>query len=181
MRSQRKLIEYPASIYWNSNEKLSKIEWTSIEHPTNVYRASNEHLSRIDVERIRFLIKHALCGYSELCFLCRRGSNFQKNHRTRATEGEKGSKNYVGHVKISPKWCRIHEDVHKIMSNTSLTSTRDATCNNNTHICYVFSLIDGFKLPICRRRSFRMIFPFFRSNNKHAHACGDPLACHCAS
>ena len=138
MRSQRKLIEYPTSIYWNSNEKLSKIEWTSIEHPTNVYRASNEHLSRIDVERIRFLIKHALCGYSELCFLCRRGSIFQKNHRTRATECEKGSKNYVGHVKISPKWCRIHEDVHKIMSNTSLTSSRDATCNNNTHICYVF-------------------------------------------
>ena len=34
-----------------------------------------------DVEKVRFLIKNALCRHLELCFLCRRGAQIQKNNK----------------------------------------------------------------------------------------------------
>ena len=39
---------------------------------------------------------------------------------------------------MSPTYCRIHEDFIKMMSDTRFESSKEATCNNNTHICDVF-------------------------------------------
>ena len=50
------------------------------------------YLSRFDVERMRFFIKNALCGHSELCFLCGRGAHFQKHHEKKWSESEKWSR-----------------------------------------------------------------------------------------
>ena len=46
-------------------------------------RAENHYqngldLGRFEVQKVMLLIKNALCLYSELCFLCRRGVNFRK-------------------------------------------------------------------------------------------------------
>ena len=48
-------------------------------------------LGYFDVEKVRFFIKNALCLYLELCFLCRWGAQFQKNHEKRWAESEKWS------------------------------------------------------------------------------------------
>ena len=105
---------------------------TENHHPNKLY------LSRFDDEKVRFLIKDALWLYLELCFLCSRGVHFQKNHETKLPESEKWSQNYVGYIKIPPKRSRIHEDGIKIMSDTSLKLSKEATCSNNVHICDVF-------------------------------------------
>ena len=47
-------------------------------------RAESHHqngldLGRFEVQNVICLIKNAWWLYSELCFLCRRGANFQKN------------------------------------------------------------------------------------------------------
>ena len=42
-----------------------------------------------EVQKVICLIKNALCSYSELCFLCRRGAHFQKNRETKVPESEK--------------------------------------------------------------------------------------------
>ena len=34
----------------------------------------------VEVQKVIFLIKNALCLYSELCFLCGRGAHFQKKY-----------------------------------------------------------------------------------------------------
>ena len=47
----------------------------------------------------------------------------------------------IGYVKMSPIYCRIHEDVVKMMSDIWSRSSKEATCSNNTHIC------DGFCGP----------------------------------
>ena len=54
------------------------------------------------------------------------------------TKNEKRWQNYVGYMKISPQWGRMHPDVIKIVSDTSLKLSKEATCSNNTHICEIF-------------------------------------------
>ena len=46
--------------------------------------------------------------------------------------------NHTRYMKISPQWGRMHQDVIKIVSDTSLKLSKEATCSNNTHICEVF-------------------------------------------
>ena len=48
------------------------------------------------------------------------------------------AKNHGGYIKMSPKWGRMHEGVIKMVSDTSVKSTKEAACSNNTHICEVF-------------------------------------------
>ena len=50
------------------------------------------YLDRFEVEKVRFLIKHALCLYLELCFLLRQGAHFQKNHENKWSESENWSR-----------------------------------------------------------------------------------------
>ena len=95
-------------------------------------------LGRFDVQKVTFLIKNALWLYSELCFLCRRGAQFQKFHENKWSEIEKWDPSRVGDVKILPKWGRIHGDVVKRMLDTSFKSPKEATCSRNAHICNVF-------------------------------------------
>ena len=48
-------------------------------------------------------------------------------------------RNNGGYIKISSKRCRRHQDVVKIISDTTLyKALKEATCSNNTHICKVF-------------------------------------------
>ena len=103
-----------------------------------------------DVRKVRFVIKHALCLYLKICFPLQREAYFQKNHEKKWSESKKWSQNLVRYIKIPPTWGRIHEDGIKIMSDISLKSPKEATCSNNTHICYVllrFSLggMEGIK------------------------------------
>ena len=46
------------------------------------------YMDRHDVEKLRFLLKNALCRYSELCLLPTRGVHFQKNREKKLSEGE---------------------------------------------------------------------------------------------
>ena len=103
-------------------------------------RAANNSPGRgvWDVEKVICLIKNALWLYSELCFLCRRGAQFQKFHENKWSEIEKWDPSRVGDVKILPKWGRIHGDVVKRMLDTSFKSPKEATCSRNAHICNVF-------------------------------------------
>ena len=106
-------------------------------------RAENHHqngldLGRFEVQRVMFLIKNAFCLYLELCFLQQRAIDFHKINEKKRSENEKWSQNYVGHVKIPPRWGWIHEDGVKIKSGTSVKSPKVATCSNNTHKCEVF-------------------------------------------
>ena len=96
------------------------------------------YLGRFEVEKVTFFIKHASCLYLELCFLPERGAIFRNIVSNKSPESEKWSHNNIGYIKILPKWCRIHQDVIKIMSDTPLKSPKEATCSNNTHICKVF-------------------------------------------
>ena len=50
------------------------------------------NLGRFDVEKGRFFIKNASCRYSELCFLLRRGSHFQKIREKKLLDSEKWSR-----------------------------------------------------------------------------------------
>ena len=93
---------------------------------------------RFDVKKVIFVIKNALWLYSELCFLCRRGAHFQKNHENKLPESETWSQHNVGYIKNPLTWGRIHEDGINIMSDTSLKSPKESTCSNNTHICKFF-------------------------------------------
>ena len=54
------------------------------------------------VEKVRFLIKTALCRHLELCFLCRRGAHVQKNNKIVLPKCKKCGSNHVGYVKMSP-------------------------------------------------------------------------------
>ena len=47
---------------------------------------------RFEVEKVRFLIKTALCLYVELCFLPKQGAQFQNNHENKWPESEKWSR-----------------------------------------------------------------------------------------
>ena len=76
------------------------------------------YFGRFEVETVRFFTKKALCLYLELCFLRRRGAQFQKNHEKSWQKVKNGAKiildtstyrqNGVGYIKISSKLCRIH-------------------------------------------------------------------------
>ena len=88
--------------------------------------------------KMRFLIKHALCLYPKMWFSLQRGAHFHKNHANMSPKNEKCWQNHVGYMKISPQWGRMHQDVIKIVSDTSLKLSKEATCSNNTHICEVF-------------------------------------------
>ena len=87
---------------------------------------------------MRFLIKHALCLYPKMCFSLQREAHFHKKHENMSPKNEKCCPNHVGYIKISPQWGRMHQDVIKIVSDTSLKLSKEATCSNNTHICEVF-------------------------------------------
>ena len=50
------------------------------------------NLGRFDVEEGRFFIKNASCRYSELCFLLKRGSHFQKIRAKKLPDNEKWSR-----------------------------------------------------------------------------------------
>ena len=93
---------------------------------------------RFGVQKVIFLIKDALQLHLELCFLCGWGAQFQKIHESKWSESEKWSQHNDGYMKIPPTWGRIHEDVIKIMSDTSLKSPKAATCIKNTYVCEVF-------------------------------------------
>ena len=56
------------------------------------YHQNRLYLDRFEVKKVRFLIKNALCLYSELCFLPKRGAQFQKTHEKKVPEGEKWSR-----------------------------------------------------------------------------------------
>ena len=62
---------------------------------TENHHQNRLYLGRFDVEKVRFFIKHALCLYLELCFLCRRGGHFQKNDEKTLSESEKWSRKTV--------------------------------------------------------------------------------------
>ena len=96
------------------------------------------YLGRFEVEKVRCLIKHALCLYPKMCFSLQRGTHFHKNHENMSPQNGKCCPNHVRYIKISPQWGRMHQDVIRIMSDTSLKSAKEATCSNNTHICEVF-------------------------------------------
>ena len=85
-----------------------------------------------------FLIKHALCLYPKMCFSLQRGIHFHKNHENMSPKNQKCCPNHVGYIKISPQWGRMHQDVIKIVSDTSLKLAKEVTGSNNTHICEVF-------------------------------------------
>ena len=75
-------------------------------------RAENHYenelnLDRFDVEKMRVFIEDSSRLYSELCFLCRRGANFQRNHEKKLLESEKWSQRNVGYIKILPKWLMV--------------------------------------------------------------------------
>ena len=60
-------------------------------------KTENHHQHRLylgcfDVEKVRFVFKNALCLYSELWFLCRRGGHFQKKYENQLSESEKWSR-----------------------------------------------------------------------------------------
>ena len=106
-------------------------------------RVENHHqnglyLGRFDVERSRFVIKNVVWLHSELCFLPERGAHFQKHHGNKSPESKTWSQNNIGYIKIPPEWGRIHQDVIKIMSDTSLKSPTEATGSKNILICKVF-------------------------------------------
>ena len=88
--------------------------------------------------KIRFLIKHALCLYPKMWFSLQRGAHFHKNHENMSPKNEKCCQNHTRYMKISPHWGRMHQDVIKIVSDTSLKLSKEATCSNNTNICEVF-------------------------------------------
>ena len=50
---------------------------------------------RFEVQKVILLIKNALWLYSELCFLLRRGAQFQKFHENKVPESEKWSRKTV--------------------------------------------------------------------------------------
>ena len=77
--------------------------------------------------KMRFLIKHALCLYLKMCFSLQRGTHFHKKHETMSPKNEKCCPNHVGYIKISPQWGRMHQDVIKIASDTSLKLSTEAT------------------------------------------------------
>ena len=87
---------------------------------------------------MRVLIQNALCLYPKMRFSLQRGTHFPKIHENRSPKNEKCWQNHVGYMKISPQWGRMHQDVIKIVSDTSLKLPEEATCSNNTHICKVF-------------------------------------------
>ena len=106
-------------------------------------RAEIHHQNELDlgcfeVQKVRFVFKHALCLYLKICFPRRREAIFQKIHEKMLPESEKWSQNYVRYTKIPPTWGRIHEDGVKITSDISLKSPKEATCSNNTHKYDVF-------------------------------------------
>ena len=49
------------------------------------------YLGRFEVEKVRILIKNALCLYLELCFLQQQGAHFQKNHETSGRRVKNGA------------------------------------------------------------------------------------------
>ena len=49
------------------------------------------YLGRFEVEKVRCLIKNALCLYLELCFLLRQGAHFQKNHEKSCQKVKNGA------------------------------------------------------------------------------------------
>ena len=72
-----------------------------------------------------------LCVYIQKCV-----SHCSEEHIF--TKGMKTCHRKMKNVKISPQWGRMHQDVIKIVSDTSLKLSKEATCSNNTHICEVF-------------------------------------------
>ena len=59
-------------------------------------KAENHHQNWVnsgpfEVQKVRFLIKNALWLYSELCFLCRRGAQFHKNHEKKGWKVKNGA------------------------------------------------------------------------------------------
>ena len=106
-------------------------------------RAENHHQNELDlgcfeVQKVRIVIKNALCLYLKISSSRRREAIFQKIREKMLPESEKWSHNYVRYTKIPPTWGRIHEDGVKIMSDISVKSPKEATCSNNTHKCNVF-------------------------------------------
>ena len=95
------------------------------------------YLDRFEVQKVRLLIKNASWLYSKLCFLCRRGAHFHKNHENTSPKNEKCWQNHTRYMKISPQWGRMHQNVIRIVSDTSLKLSKEATCSSNTHICDV--------------------------------------------
>ena len=60
-------------------------------------RAENHHQNELDlgwfeVQKVRFVIKNALCLYLKICFPRRREAYFQKNHENKWSESEKWSR-----------------------------------------------------------------------------------------
>ena len=88
--------------------------------------------------KMRFLINHALCLYPKMCFPLQRRTHFPKKHENMSPKNEKCCPNHVGYIKISPQWGRMHQDVIKIVSDTSLKLSKQATCSNNTYTCEFF-------------------------------------------
>ena len=58
---------------------------------TENHHQNRFYLSLFDVEEVRFFIKNALCQYSELCFLCRRGRHFQKKYEKSGRKVKNGA------------------------------------------------------------------------------------------
>ena len=60
-------------------------------------------------------------------------------------------------MKISPQWGRMHQDVIKIVTNTSLKLSKEATCSNHTHICEVLlrCSLDGMEEMKGERNEFQ--------------------------
>ena len=55
------------------------------------HRHNKLYLDRFEVQKVRLLIKNALCLYSELCFLPERGAQFQKNHEKSGRKVKNGA------------------------------------------------------------------------------------------
>ena len=101
-------------------------------------REQHSEPSGFEVQKMRFLIKDALCLYPKMCFSLKRGAHFHKHHENMSPKNEKCCPNHVGYIKISPQWGRMHQDVINVVSDTSLKLSKEATCSNNTYFCECF-------------------------------------------
>ena len=75
---------------------MARIKGEIIERLSDKADKHDQHrlyLGRFDVEKVRLVIKNALCRSSELCFLPGRGAHLQKNYEKRIPESRKSSLN----------------------------------------------------------------------------------------
>ena len=121
----RYILQNLSKSYRNSIGILSKFYWTSIEILSKLISLRDSRRGNSRLRGFEASMPHGL-------------AHFHKQHENMSPKNEKCCPNHVGYIKISPQWGRMHQDVIKIVSDTSLKLSKEATCSNNTYICEVF-------------------------------------------